>query len=313
MRDLPTPNKLHHLGQLTHLANWCRAHIPNYATRAKPLQDFTNYCWKKFEAEQGKKPKRNASEGKRIDLAEYGWGAEQDADFEALREAMLESIQLATYKKDKQLVVTTDASPTGYSYVWTQCDHAELEKPLTEQKHQILSVYSAHFRGAETGWPMLDREGFAILVDTAITQSMLTSRTSSTRTTRTWKTFSAQTHRRKRAAMGRLSRWAIELRQFLFEINHVPGEQNEVADLLSRNGVRAYTDDEIIAGRNQKTPSSCSNICGRTVILRTRQLAKATRLVTTEGRQQNRPWRTRATHRSRSSKASHTRYSENMT
>jgi hypothetical protein len=284
VRDLPTPKTLHDLGQLTHLANWCRAHIPDYATLAKPLQDFTNYCWKKFEAEQNKKPKRNASEGKRIDLAEYGWGVEQDADFEALREAMLESIQLATYKKDKQLVLTTDASPTGYSYVWTQCDHAELEKPLTEQKHQILSVYSAHFRGAETGWPMIDREGFAILVghrnhpEYANIPHII-----NTDHANLVNIFSPDASKKTKVAMGRLSRWAIELRQFLFEINHVPGEENEVADLLSRNGVRAYTDQEIIAGaKSEDAVIVLEHLQNDDKPKNATKMAKATRLLSAE-------------------------------
>ena len=134
-----------------------------------------------------------------------------------------------------------DASHYCSSGVVTQVPPDDVEKPITEQRHEPLGFVGHRFNGSELNWAIIDKEAYAIK-DTLQKLSYLLHMA---------KPFLLYTDHRNLISMyspikctkqsaERLIRWGLELRDYTYIIRHIPGELNHWADLLSRWGGSNY-------------------------------------------------------------------------
>jgi hypothetical protein len=123
--------------------------------------------------------------------------------------------------------------------VITQCKPEELDKPVLEQQHYPLAFLSGSFHGADQRWPTVEQETFAIK-EACIKAAHLLQRTDGfhiftdhRNLTYIFNPQAAAADGRKQAAE-RLERWQVLMRAFYYQIHHVAGDDNTVADMISR-------------------------------------------------------------------------------
>ena len=191
----------------------------------------------------------------------FNWTEELDKTFRQVISKILESQVLAMFDPDLPSVVTSDASDVGLGAVLSQI-HPEGER--------VVAFASATLSSAQRNYSVTEREAlaarwavehwhrylfgtrFKLRTDHQALQSLLTSRGIG------------------RAGM-RLSRWAIRLMAYSFDVEYVKGVKN-VADGLSRlpASVPAVSDDEqlmvaaITSRVEQKAAVTREDLCAAT-------------------------------------------------
>ncbi|KAJ8550364.1 hypothetical protein ON010_g10705 [Phytophthora cinnamomi] len=153
--------------------------------------------------------------------SEWYWNKEQDAAFTAIKAALQVVPVLRLPDFSLPFCITTDAS--GY------CCGGVLSEVVNGEDHP-LAFYSKKLCKGELNWPPHEKELFAILPALKkwrhyVYGSRFTVFTDNSACR--WFLW----HPR---VTGRLARWLDYFSQFNFELKHVRGEQNVVADALSR-------------------------------------------------------------------------------
>ena len=292
--EMGQPKTMQELGQLTHVAMWCRGNILDFAQVMEPLARFQKKTWQAFAEKRApkKKTKRNSREAATIQLKEYGWGEHEEEAFDGLRKAMADSIRLSFRDEEKKLILVTDASDEAYSYVWAQVDEDQLGKTLDRMDAQILCMHSAYFKSSEINWNMTDKEAYAPV--RAVRDHPEYAHASKYRAYTDHLNLCAILSPKAdigKVAKGRRDRWAEDLRGTDYEIVHTPGENNPVADVLSRSAAIAYSKEDFIEGTasawavlrlgddDGKIPDFARAVRARHAELRARRQARAVRLV----------------------------------
>jgi transposase InsO family protein len=214
--------------------NWLRSSIPRYSELVQPLQDLLTHALTLTKS-SGRKPNR-------VTLAEAGWSELHSETFCRVNEAVAQSVTLSYPEDDKVLCVFTDASDTHWAGVVTQVAIAERSKPILEQQHSPLAFVSGAFSGSELRWPTIEKEAFAIL-ETCLRCEHLLKRPDGFQlytdhnNLRYILSLDPAVFSGRRQSADRVERWSIVLRGFDYNIHHIPGEDNILADLLTRWGV----------------------------------------------------------------------------
>lgn len=146
---------------------------------------------------------------------------------------------MAFPKKGKILCLYTDASDKFWSAVVTQTSPTDLMKPVEVQVHEPLAFLGAALRNAECNWSTFEQEGFAIYqafkkLDFLFHHDEPTHVFTDHRNLLF--VFSPLT---VEPALGRhivnkVQRWALYRSQYRYCIDHVAGESNVFADILTR-------------------------------------------------------------------------------
>lgn len=97
-----------------------------------------------------------------VHIADCKWTEKEREAFKALKQCLYNAIRLAVPQKEKQLCLFTDASSTGCSIVVTQTDPTELDKPLLEQKHEIVFITTHRWTDTELNWHVSSQEVYPI-------------------------------------------------------------------------------------------------------------------------------------------------------
>jgi hypothetical protein len=234
----------------TYLAstNWIRSSIPGYTALVAPLQQVLTTALRSaiHDSESIKK-----SAADKVKLQDNGWTQEHDIAFQRINHAIAHSVTLAYPSDIKSTCIFTDASDLHWAGVITQCDAEELEKPINEQQHQPLAFISGSFSGAQLNWPTVEQEAFAIK-ETCQRATHLLQRpqgfhifTDHRNLTFLFSNDASIADGRKQAAE-RLERWQVLLRAFNFKIHHIPGEENSMADMISRWAAPTQEPDTIL-------------------------------------------------------------------
>ena len=154
--------------------------------------------------------------------AEWKWGAREWGAFELLRTALAESTTLAHDDTDGALVLRTDASGLGLGAALAVVRDG-VERPITFISRS-LSPAEKNYDGNELEclglvWALdklrssLYGRHFKVLTDSRALRWLF----------------------EKKDVRGRLSRWILALQEYDFEIEHIKGKTNVVADALSRS------------------------------------------------------------------------------
>jgi len=112
-------------------SQWIARSIPNYNNLVVNLQDILETALKM----QSRRTKKVAS---RIDLSQFGWTDIHTDQFNNLKHAISQAVELAYPNQDMIQCVYCDASNHASSGIVTQFPPDDLNKPLHDQRHQPL-------------------------------------------------------------------------------------------------------------------------------------------------------------------------------
>jgi hypothetical protein len=228
--DMPMPSKASELQQLLMATQWMSRSIPNYNTIIVSLQQI-------FESAMKGQKKRTKSAAKAISLKKFGWGIEHELAVTKLKAALAENVKLSYPSNEMIQCVFCDASYQCCSGMVTQIPSEDVNKPIAEQRHQPLGFVGHRFNGSELNWAIVDKEAFAIK-DTLQKLSYLLHMKRPFKLFTDHKNLISMFNPTKctKPTADRLLRWGIELREFRYVIQHISGEINCWADILSRWG-----------------------------------------------------------------------------
>jgi hypothetical protein len=222
------------LQQFLAATNWIRGHIPEYARISAPLSQLLQQSLAGLK----KRSKRLAAGV----ILGATWTEEHAAAFSAVREAIVHAVTIAHPDEDKEFCLLADASWGHWGSMLTQVDAEEFRTlPLEEQHHEPLAFLSGSFRGAQLRWAIPDKEGFSIKESCVKLTYLIVRRlgfhilTDHRNLEYIFNPLGVVSHVAKPTA-DRLERWAIMLRCFDYSIQHLEGERNIWADMLSRWG-----------------------------------------------------------------------------
>jgi hypothetical protein len=234
VREMAAPVTAADLQQFLGSCGWVRGKIPAYAELVAPLQQLLT------AALAGSK-KRNARAAARIALRDAGWGEAHAAAFEAIKAALAQAVTLAHLRDDMAVCLFPDASTYFWGSILTQVPPEDVTsgKPVETWRHEPLGFLSGAFKGASLNWAIPDKEGYSIKESCARFAHFLV---------REGGFFLFTDHRNlkfifnpcgvvsqvSKPQADRLERWAVFMRAFEYVIEHIPGDANIWADMLSR-------------------------------------------------------------------------------
>ena len=207
----PTPKTQKQVRQFLGMAGYYRKFVKDYSRIAYPLF--------KLLTKHSTNSKGNIE-----------WNPECERAFKDLKLALTtEPVILKYPTTDKTMYLTTDGSKKGVSYILSQEDDKGTIHPICYGGKSL--------RPEQTNWPVSHIELYAIILGIREYRPYLASCKFKILTdckSLTWLRTTKHTN-------GRLIRWNLELMQYNFDIAHLPGKSNTVADCLSR---RSYDNEE---------------------------------------------------------------------
>jgi hypothetical protein len=161
--------------------------------------------------------------------------AEQMAAFEAAKRIMAEAAELTPFDPNARSLIVTDASDIG-------CGAGFYQRDSDESPWRPLCFYSKGFNNPTyLRWPTWQREMFGLL---AACRQWAHWILAGKDRTKVWTDNSVVVHFRTALfgstggqRIAKVMRWAAELGSLPIAVRHLPGEQNVVADFLSRTPV----------------------------------------------------------------------------
>lgn len=197
--EWPTPRSVSDLRQFMGAANYLRKHVEKFAHITAPLTALmTN------DNERNK---------------HFPWTAQQDAAFQAIKDALCNAPVIVTPDLSAPFHVRTDASRFAIGAVLTQ-------------PHGVIAYESRKLTPAERNYPVHEQELLAVVHAFRVWKHLLQGAKHrfrvTTDNTPTRHVFTAKD------LTPRQLRWAEFLAEFNFEIDYAPGKTNVVADALSR-------------------------------------------------------------------------------
>lgn len=199
VKDYPTPTSQKEVRAFLGLAGYYRRFVPQFAERARPLTQLT---------------------GKRG----FIWGPEEQAAFVDLREALC-SDQVLVYPDFRDtFTLATDASGVALGAVLSQ---------VREGRERPIAYASRQLRGPELNYSATEKELLAVVWATKLFRCYLLGRTFRLVTDHAALRWMLSL----RDPSSRLTRWALRLQEFDYQVEHKPGKRHTNADALSRHTV----------------------------------------------------------------------------
>ena len=146
---------------------------------------------------------------------------------------------MAHRRKDWELCVFTDASDVFWAGVLAQCPKEELDKDLAEQRLEPLAFLGAAFNKTECGWTTFEKEAFDIYqVFKKVDYLLMVEINSHVFTDHRNLLFiynpTALEPKLGRHVVSKVKRWALYLSRFSYTVEHIMGERNVMADIMTR-------------------------------------------------------------------------------
>ena len=200
VENFPIPKGIKTLRAFFGLANYFGRHIGNLAALAQAMRQVVNVHTK---------------------TKRFVWTEEANESFEALKKAIVDCPKLYFISSDieDKIFLHTDASDYGYG--------AYLYQIVRTEEHPILFM-SKTFQGAQLRWNTVDKECFAIVMAFQKFHYLIHNVHFTLRTDSKNLTFINSSED------GRVFRWKIQIQKYNFDIEHISGKLNIVADCFSR-------------------------------------------------------------------------------
>ena len=200
VQSWPTPSSVTEVRSFLGLANFYRRFVKDYSKLALPLTELT----------------------KEVSGPGFSWGAEQQKAFAELKAALCSPPVLLVPDQSKPFVLNTDACKFAIGAVLQQ-DHGNGLQPI--------AYFSAKMSSAERNYDVREQEFMALLRACQHWRQYLHSDLPFTLRT---DHESLKYVKSMKNLTGRMARWVEQLAEFNFDIEHIPGKDNAVADPLSR-------------------------------------------------------------------------------
>ena len=238
VRDMPLPTTAKDVYQWVAFMAWSEDKIPGLARLTQPLRDIVNNA---FELRKTKS--RKASAIANVSVKAAGWTDETTKQWEELKTAFVNGVTRSIYDESLVTCLHTDASNFHYDGILTQCEPSELSKPIGEQKHTVLAVYSGSFKGSEVNWHTAEKELYPIVVGLKKFRYLMHGQHTVVLHTDHRNLLYLHNASLKPGVVNvsvqrKLSRWFLFISSFNVEWRHVPGEDHHGADYFSRGAVR---------------------------------------------------------------------------
>ena len=227
---MPQPTTAAHLMQFLCASTWVSSHVPDFERHVRPLRDLLE------DLMTGISP-RSKSSARRVSI--LSWSEIHESSFRNTLNALANSVTLAHPKDGYDRCLFTDASCDSYSIIITQVLPEELSKQLCDQIHEPLAFFSRSFRGPAARWAIPEKEAFPILdAIRRFDYFLIYDRKFRIFTDHKNLMFifnpSSTSIPLKQHTLDKLYRWALKLSSVDYHIEHIPGQLNTWADMLSR-------------------------------------------------------------------------------
>ena len=202
-----TPETLTHVRSIMGKYNQYRRYIPNYAHITAPIVKLTK--------------NQPVKKGKGIKIQ---WDEDAQLALKKLKKATAEHAVLTFPNFSEPFFLYADASDTAVGGVVMQKDAPDAEHM------RPISFYSKLLTNSEKNWPTIEREAYAIFSLLETNKSWLMGQ----------QLHIFSDHKPLRYIFtsdndaGRLSRWRIRLQEYNPTMHYIPGEENHIADYMSR-------------------------------------------------------------------------------
>ena len=233
--SMQTPTYANELQQFICATNWMRNSIPAYAQRIAPLHELLESC----DEKAGKRTKQAL---RKLSIT-TSWGATHDSAFADIKKQLTVSVKLAFPRFDQNLYRFTDAYDTHWSAVLTQVRTEDRSLELENQRHEPLCFLSGVFSGSSANWSVPEKEGYAIVeamcrldflvLGREVTILNIVNFTDHANLVYLYDPYGHNSGIARHTA-SKLMRWAIKLSAFRYVVEHLPGELNVWADMLTR-------------------------------------------------------------------------------
>ncbi|KAE9313243.1 hypothetical protein PF008_g19783 [Phytophthora fragariae] len=134
------------------------------------------------------------------------------------------------------MCLLTDASDLGWSVLVTQVVEWQPNKEVHQQQHELLVCLSGSFTGSQCNWSIIGKEAYPI-VWACDKLSYLLLRPGGFRLYcdhRNLVYVFAPGQEVKKHIRGQLLRWSTKLMEYRYEVEHIDGDSNVWADMVSR-------------------------------------------------------------------------------
>eukprot|EP00171_Calliarthron_tuberculosum_P001247 IDg1247t1 len=159
-----------------------------------------------------------------------------------IKNQLAAATKLSLPKPDYNMCLFTDASDTHWASILTQVEKSQTSNPKEDQTHEPLCFLSGKFTGASYNWSMPEKEGFAIVESMCRLDYLTSGHVVSIFTDHANLVYLYDPYGRNpgiaRHTASKLMRWAIKLSGFRYVVEHIPGDKNVWADMLTRWVVR---------------------------------------------------------------------------
>jgi len=232
IQEMSLPINAAELLEFVHCLQWMATAIPDFTHRIEPFRVILEEAYKISGA-------RTKKSVQRIPLSTLSWGTEEETLFREFQLNLQEIVKLSHRDTTKTLCIYTDASDEFWSAVATQCLPDELSKCEKEQRHEPLAFLGGAFRGAQERWSTYEKEAFAIYqVFDRLDYMLLSENDTRIFTDHLNLLFIfnplAVDPTLKRHIVSKVQRWSMALYRFSYVIEHIPGEKNIMADIMTR-------------------------------------------------------------------------------
>jgi len=196
--NFPKPTQMKHMKAFLGLANYFRSHIRDFAVKVRPLhQMVTQY-------ERRKKLK---------------WTAELEECFNSVQREIASCPMLYFPVEGVQLQVNTDASDYGVgAYIYQIIDGEE--RPIAFESKSLSKV--------QCRWSTVEKEAFAIYYTLMQHKHLLRDTKFTLHTDHLNLTYL------NLESSAKVKRWKLAIQEYDFDVKHVAGVRNVVADAFSR-------------------------------------------------------------------------------
>jgi hypothetical protein len=245
---MEAPTTAADLQQFICAAQWFKSAVPAFAQIIQPLQDLlltnTRAC--------GSSKKDRL---KKLCVTD-SWVATHQLSFNAIKDCLQNTLTMSYLLPGGTVCVFTDASSTHWGVIVTQVDKWDNNLTVHDQHHKPLAMLSGAFTGPELLAHISEKECYAIN-EAVVKLSYILARPEG---------FTLFTDHRnlvfmvdprsvtnviKQNSVDKIARWAARLFSLTFSIEHIAGDDNVWADLLTRWGCGnkiSATDDTNLSG-----------------------------------------------------------------
>ena len=198
-----TPTKIDHIRSYVGAASFYRRFVKNFSNIVHPLVKLT---------------RKNVK---------FQWGPEQQAAFDCIKEKLTTAPVLYFVDFSRPLILRTDASDYGIGSVLGQIQR----DPITgEEREGAIAFFSKGLIDRQLTWTTCEKELFAIIASVKTFHTYLFGRHFTIYTDNQPIVWLMKNKDMKL----RITRWSLILQEYDFDVIHVKGKSNVVADALSR-------------------------------------------------------------------------------